>query len=119
MDLSVISNESSRLVVSHSTITTAMHLAAYMGAKNIIIVGHDCGFLDGKAVFDGYYSDLTVPPWKSIDDHMSWLGQIEEQTLSVKQRLAEVYGTRVVSLNPFVNLGLEGHIYTSARGSQG
>ena len=41
------------LVVSHSTITSAMHLAAYMGAATVILAGHDCGALDGQLNFAG------------------------------------------------------------------
>lgn len=112
VDLSVIDCESDKLVVSYSTITSAMHLAAYMGAKNIILVGHDCGLLNEKSVFDGYYRDMSVSPWKSIDDYASWLSQIEAQTIAVRDRLKEVYNCTVVSLNPFVNFGLEGNVYT-------
>ena len=40
-----------KLIVSGSTITTAIHLAAHMGAKYIILLGHDCGTLDGENNF--------------------------------------------------------------------
>ena len=36
-------------MVSRSTVTSAIHLAAYMSAKNIILVGHDCGFINNKS----------------------------------------------------------------------
>lgn len=42
-----------KLIVSYSTITTGIHLAAVMGAKNIILVGADCGTIDGMSNFDG------------------------------------------------------------------
>ena len=111
VDLSVIDRQSDKLVVSYSTITSAMHLAAYMGARNIVLVGHDCGLLNGKAVFDGYYRDMSVSPWKDPDEYKAWLDQIEAQTVAVRDRLKEVYGCSVVSLNPFVNFGLEGNVY--------
>lgn len=116
VDLSVIGDHGDRindkLVVSYSTITTAMHLAAYMGARNIILVGHDCGLLNRKATFDGYYGDMkTDSPWQNKGDYEAWLNQIEAQTLAVREKLKEVYGCNVVSLNPFVNFGLEGNIY--------
>ena len=39
---------------SSSTIVSGIHLAAFMGAKTIILVGHDCGWLDGKSHVDDY-----------------------------------------------------------------
>jgi hypothetical protein len=121
IDLSVINVEdnqgSEKLVVSYSTITTAMHLAAYMGAKNIVLVGHDCGLLDGKATFGGYYGDMKADsPWNNVSEYESWLDQIEGQTLLVRDKIKEIYGCNIVSINPFVNFGLEGHSYQ--RGSE-
>jgi hypothetical protein len=112
VDLSVIRKDSDHLVVSYSTITSAIHLAAYMGARNIILVGHDCGLINGKATFDGYYRDMTVSPWKHAKAYENWLGKIEDQTLQVKRRVKEEFGCNTVSLNPFVNFGLEGNTYT-------
>ena len=34
-----------------------------------------------------------------------------EYALQLREKLREVYGCEVYSLNPFVNLGLEGHKY--------
>jgi hypothetical protein len=42
------------LFVSWSSITSAMHFAAYLGAKNIIMVAHDCGTLGEKDWVKGY-----------------------------------------------------------------
>ena len=39
------------LLVSYSTITTGIYLAYYMGAKNIILVGHDCGTINNLSNF--------------------------------------------------------------------
>lgn len=118
VDLSVISPDSDKIVVSYSTITSAMHVAAYLGARNIILVGHDCGTLDGRGAFRGYYDDATIKisPWKDPDEYRLWLGQIEAQTVAVKERLEAVFGCNVVSLNPFVNFGLEGHVYERSQG---
>lgn len=98
------------LITSHSTITTAIHLAAYMGAKNIILVGHDCGILDGECNFQGYHEGSPYthnPKW-----YAGWLKIIESQTIKLRRLLKEKFGCNIVSLNPFVNLGLEGHSYT-------
>jgi hypothetical protein len=107
IDLSVVGSD--LIAVSYSTITSAIHLAAYMGAKNIIIAGHDCGTLDGRRVMAGYEGELVGG--LSDDWYKEWLGKIEPQTLALKEKLKEVYGCNIVSLNPFVNFGLEGHAY--------
>lgn len=110
IDTSVVGSDD-KLVVSFSTITTAIHLAAYMGARNIILVGHDCGTIDGKHVVDGYYEGIQDTPWANWDDYKRWLKVIEAQTLTLKKKLKEVYGCNIFSLNPFVNFNLEGHVY--------
>ena len=64
-----------KLIVSYSTITTGIHLAAYMGAKNIILVGHDCGTLNGEPNFEGYHNDSTYKiAWRNGKyDYINWL----------------------------------------------
>lgn len=108
LDLSVMGSDD-HLVVSYSTITSGIHLAAFLGAENIILVGHDCGTIDGETKMPGYYKSeyqQTNPGF-----YRRFIGQIEPQTLAVKQKIREVYGARIYSLNPWVNLGLEGHKY--------
>jgi len=70
------------LVVSYSTITSAIHLAAYMGAKNIILVGHDSGTLDGECNFDGYHTDASYKiVWpRGKEDYIRWLCQARGYT---------------------------------------
>lgn len=109
VDLSVIGTD--EIVVSYSTITSAMHVAAYLGAKNIILVGHDCGYIDGKRNFDEYPSAMLARVPGFYD---RFLGSIEPQSLMVRERLGEVYSCCIYSLNPFLNFGLEGHVYESA-----
>lgn len=105
VNLEVISLDSKKIVVSYSTITSAIHVAAVMGAANIILCGHDCGMLDGKSRFDGY-------PEAIMGDkrYRSWLSEILPQTLAVRDRIKEVFGCNIFSLNPFVGLNLEGHV---------
>ena len=109
VDLDVIGAEG-MLVVSYSSITSAMHLAAYMGAANILLLGHDCGSIDGQFKFMGYPS----PDFQKVNPgfYQSFLRDIEPQTLAVRDRLMAVYGCRVHSLNPWVNVGMEGHIWS-------
>lgn len=108
--LSVIGSD--KLVVSRSTVTSGLNLAAYMGAQNIILLGHDCGTIDGE-LYDPTY---TEKDWGSANNYSSapkWVGSIETQTIAVKERLKKVYDCDVLSINPFINFGLEGHRYTS------
>ena len=105
VDLSVIGTD--KLIVSWSTITSAMHLAAYMGAANIILVGHDCGLIDGQHNMQGYPTALNGEKF-----YLDWLTKIEPQSILVRAALQEHYGCRIYSLNPFLNLGMEGHEYS-------
>lgn len=105
--------ENDTLVVSYSTITTAIHLAAYMGAKNIILVGHDCGTLNNEPNFTNYHNDSTykIVHSKGKSQYITWLKNIENQTIQLKKLLYEKYNCNIYSLNPFINFGLEGNIY--------
>ena len=110
-----IEQECDKLIVSNSTITSGIHLAAYMGAKYIILVGHDCGTIDGEPNFNGYHDDSTysiahgnVEP---KEKYKFWVSNIEQQTITLKKLLKEKYGCEIYSLNPFINFGLEGHKY--------
>ena len=105
------SNYQSQMIVTWSTTTTAIHIAAYMGAKNIILVGHDCGTINGKLTFDGYYQDISDTPWKNWKEYEDWLSKIESQTLEVKYFIEKKYNCNIYSLNPFVNFNLEGNTY--------
>ena len=90
------------LVIGSSSIHGAMHLAAYLGAKFIVLVGADCGSLGGGDRVDGY-----VPG----DSHWALY---EQHLRDMKQRLWDVYGCHVYSLNPFINYSLEGTQYRGA-----
>jgi hypothetical protein len=108
VDLEAVGGD--EIVVSFSTITSAMHMAAYMGAKNILLVGHDCGFIDGMINFEGYPDNLM----KSEQFYRDFLSRIEPQSILVRDKLQEVYNCNIYSLNPFLNLGMEDHSYESA-----
>lgn len=104
-----------QLIVSYSTITTGIHLAAFMGAKNIILVGHDCGKINGEVNFEGYHNEKTYKiAWRDgRKGYERWVssGVIEQDTIQLKNILKQLYGCNVISLNPFINFGLEGNIY--------
>ena len=103
--------EDGSLYVSWSSITSAMHFAAYLGAKNIIMVAHDCGELDDKSWVDGYVYDT----WDKtkVEEAKERNKQFEIQSMAVKGKLKELYGCNVYSLNPFINYNLEGVKYRS------
>jgi len=104
---------SDQLVVSYSTITSALHFAAYLGAHSIIVCGHDCGAINGATCFQGYYAELQ-PVQGSDPAYYRWLGEIEQQSISVIRELRKVYGTFVYSLNPFLNFNLDGNTFESS-----
>jgi len=100
------------IFVGKSSVTSLMHVAAYMGAKNIILCGHDCGSLDKKNYFKGYMEK----DWKSADNWApikkgDWMRALEPQSQSMRKYLKTKYECNTYSLNPFLNLGLEGHEY--------
>ena len=84
------------LIIGASGIHGAMHLAAYMGAKHIVLVGADCGVLNGKHRFTGYVQGDN--PWELYNVQLG----------TMKRWLKKTYGCDVYSLNPFVNFNLEG-----------
>jgi hypothetical protein len=78
-----------------------------LGAANIILCGHDCGSLDGLVQM-GEYVGMMQP---SQQAYFNWLGEIEDQSKQVREKLKEVYQCCIYSINPFLNFGLEGHSY--------
>jgi N-acetylneuraminate synthase len=101
-----------KLITTFSTITTGIHLAYYMGAKNIILVGHDCCLIDNESNFTNYHSKETIGiSWKgdSQTRYNRFLSQIEQQTIDIKKILKTNFSVNTYSLNPFINYNLEGH----------
>jgi hypothetical protein len=101
------------IMVSRSTVTSLMHLGAYMGAKNMILCGHDCGKLDGNLYYDGYLEKdwVSAGNWSGIN---TFLNKCENESFVVRKYLNEKYGCNIHSLNPFLNLSLEGHKFEEA-----
>lgn len=102
-----------KLIVSYSSITTGIHLAAYMGAKNIILLGHDCGTVDDECNFTGYHTESTYKIAHKTGEagYRNWIKVIEQHTIQLKQMIFDKFKAHVYSLNPFINFGLEGHVY--------
>jgi hypothetical protein len=101
--------ENGWLLVSWSTITSAMHFCAYAGAKNIIIVGLDSGSIDDKQWVDGYWNEEN-----QTDKRKELNLKFEQQSIIAKEVIRDVYGCNIHSLNPFINYNLEGHKYRGA-----
>jgi hypothetical protein len=99
-------NQETGLYVSWSSITSAMHFAAYLGAKNIILVGHDCGEIDGQSWVKDYGYETGNPSEMAEAKQRNYA--FENQSIAVKQRLKELYKCNIYSLNPFINYNLEG-----------
>ena len=92
------------LIVGSTSMHGAMHLAAHMGAANIIMVGADCGMIDGKFNQEGYTSGNL-----ETSDPAFWLDRWETHLRQVKAYLCDRYEVNIYSLNPFLNMNLEGH----------
>lgn len=95
------------LVVSYSTITSAMHLAAYMGAANLVMVGADCGWLDNDSRVAGHPDSLENPDFAYYFDL---------QNRIVANEIRSRFGASVTSLLPFVTPNMEGHKFISPFG---
>jgi hypothetical protein len=99
------------IISSKSTVTSIMHIAAYMGAKNIMLCGHDCGRLDGNLYYEGYMEKdwISSENWSGISNRIN---EIENETLKVRSYLMEKYNCNIHSLNPFLNFSLEEHKFS-------
>lgn len=102
IDWSVVGTD--EIIVSWSTITSAIHIAAYMGARSIFLMGVDGGAINGKLNFAGYNPDET----KIADWYQEWIPKILPATIALREKLYEVYGCRVMLVSPFLNFHLEG-----------
>lgn len=96
--------EPDSLVVGPTSLHFAMHFAAYLVGPSgfVVLVGADCGTLDDRANRDGH------------DKGMGWPWDVWAESLPHVANKIRASGTGVMSLNPFVNPGLEGHRYWSS-----
>lgn len=107
----VIHIDTTKIAVHRSTMTSAMHIAAYMGAKNIIICGNDSGKIDGKLYYDDYGESnwISGPNNNNIN---TWILGVENSIKIIRDRISEIYNCNIYSLNPFLNFNLDGHEFT-------
>jgi hypothetical protein len=88
-----------QIVYGSSSIHGATHLAAHLGARNIVLVGHDAGFIDGQHNASFYPTVTEAVSFRVWNEH----------SVILKRWLMDNYGVKVYSLNPFINFNLEGH----------
>lgn len=93
-------------IATDSSITTGINIAAFMGAKNIILCGHDCVSINGEPNFSGYHSDETykVKHSRGKNQYSEWLHGLEAQTRDMKVILKEKFNINLLSINPFVSM---------------
>lgn len=96
-------SEPDSLVVGPTSLHFTMDFARYLVGVGgtIILVGADCGTLDGSENRSGHDRGIGSP-WAV------WAEQLPRVAARIREK-----GTAVYSLNPFVNFGLEGHSYWS------
>lgn len=88
------------LTAGGTIVTTAIHFAYFLGARSIILAGVDGGVIDRGMNYDGY-------PVPTNNDHMANVQpQIDQISNHIRER-----GVPVLSLNPFTNFTLEGHLF--------
>jgi hypothetical protein len=105
------------LVVGSSSIHGSMHLAAYLGASNVILVGADCATFDGRTNYEAYVDERGLrQSGDLLMNGVAWLERWNRHLVMMKRFLIDEYGVVVCSLLPFVNANMEGHVFESHAG---
>jgi len=94
-----------KLAVSFSTIVSAIHLAAFMGAGAVFLVGHDCATIDGHNKMEGY---PQFNPSETKISYGKFIEKMEAQTIIMRKYLRDNYNIPLISLSPFIGLKHEG-----------
>lgn len=89
------------LPMGPSSATLALGWAEFVGASHVILLGLDCGELDGRSNLAGH----EVPP----AEHRHY--GLWERALVSSAAVLRLRGIEVYSINPFVTLSLEGHTF--------
>lgn len=93
------------LTIGPTSLHLALGWAVHLGAAHVVLVGADCGQIDGAHHVPGYSGNLDGSP-----PHLHF-GLWERTLRDIAGRL-RADGVSVHSLNPFVSLALEGHTFT-------
>ncbi len=102
--------ERGRFVVGPTSLHLSIHWAVWLGAAHIVLVGADCGVIDGDNNLTGYYGPTLNLAFGQHAHHRLW-----QSTLEGMARKVRSLGVSVHSLNPWVTLGLEGHRWEQQR----
>ena len=98
-----INKPHNQLITGGTIIVDAIGLAYYLGASNIILVGVDGGTINGCVNAIGYYNH-------AVNTKNQIYHSVVTNADIIKARdFLKLYGVNIYSLNPFVNLGLEGN----------
>jgi thiol-disulfide isomerase/thioredoxin len=106
-DFTAVDFPDSNLVVSYSSITSAIHFAAILGASAIITVGADCGWIDDKGNVGDYRQSMV--------DDLAYYFELQNRIIAHEIRTR--YNIPVMSLLPFITPNMEGHKFTSPFGA--
>jgi hypothetical protein len=102
--------ERGRFVVGPTSLHLSLHWAVWIGAKHIVLVGADCGVIDGENNADDYYTADEAKNSRPHAHHKLW-----ERTLVQMAEKIRTLGVSVHSLNPWVTFNLEGHSWSQER----
>ena len=102
--------EPGRFVVGPTSLHLSLHWAVWIGAAHIVLVGADCGEIDGENNADGYYTEDDRDGIRIHSHHKLW-----ERTLTQMAEKIRSFGISVHSLNPWVTFSLEGHTWSQAK----
>lgn len=99
--------ERGRFVVGPTSSVLALHWAVWLGAAHIVLVGLDCGEIDGANNRHGYYAEdfVASEAW-----HRLW----ERNLVRMAEKIRSL-GVSVHSLNPWVTFNREGHEWRQVR----
>ena len=100
------------LVCSHSTVTSAFHLACMMGCARVVLLGCDMGTVDGgRTNFEGYKewqvahrgTEVTRRMHHDGTEYARWLKRdsMVKQVTDTMAACEEAYGTDVVWAHPY------------------
>jgi len=64
--------ERGRFVVGPTSLHLSLHWAVWIGAAHIVLVGVDCGVIDGDNNVDGYYDEKERVSTRSHAHHKLW-----------------------------------------------
>jgi len=98
--------DTEKLINTCYVVTTGIHFAYYLGAKNIVLVGCDCSVIDGVANIAGYYDGAEGVTVNRVSLMMSHPYLVDN--MIVMRDIMQRRGVNVVSMTPFIGLLNEG-----------